>query len=46
MKRFHITMRIELFERVRLLAKEYGISINKMMIKLIEKGYIKMIGDD
>ena len=44
-KRFHINLRLELFERVKLLAKEYNLSINKMMIKLIEIGYLKMIGD-
>ncbi len=46
MKRFNIRMRIELFERVKLLAKEYGLTTNKMMIRLIEKGYMKMIGDE
>lgn len=28
------------------MAKEYGLSINKMIIKLIEIGYIKMLGGD
>lgn len=46
MKNYVIRMRNELFERVKILAKEYGLSINKMLIKLIEKGYLKMLGDD
>lgn len=46
MKKYCIRLRIELFERVKLLAKHYNMSVNKMFIKLIEIGYIKMIGDD
>ena len=46
MKRFCIRLRIELYDRVKLLAKHYNISTNKMIIRLIEIGYIKMMGDD
>lgn len=46
MKRFCIRLRIELYDRVKLLAKHYNMSINKMVIRLIEIGYMKMIGDD
>ena len=46
MKRFHINLRIELFERVKLLATEYRLSINKMLIKLIEIGYLKLLEED
>lgn len=44
MKRFTVRLRSELFERIKLLAKEYHLSINKMIIKLLEIGYLKMIG--
>ena len=57
MKRFCIRLRIdfyhqygpmlgELYDRVKLLAKHYNMSTNKMIIRLIEIGYIKMMGDD
>ena len=46
MKRFCIRLRIELYDRVRLLAKHYNMSTNKMIIRLIEIGYMKMLGDD
>ena len=41
-----ISNAIELYDRVKLLAKHYNMSINKMVIRLIEIGYMKMIGDD
>lgn len=44
-KGFLVRMKPELFERVKLLSKEYGLSINKMFIKIIEIGIIKMLGD-
>ena len=34
---------LELFEKVSLLAKNYNISINKMMIRLLEIGYLEFI---
>jgi predicted DNA-binding protein len=45
-KRFCIRLRTELYDRVKLLARHYNMSANKMFIKLIEIGYLKMIGDD
>jgi predicted HicB family RNase H-like nuclease len=44
MKRTTLRFRNELYERVKLMAKEYNLSINKMIIKLIEIGYLKMLG--
>lgn len=46
MKRLTLRFRYELYLRVRLMANQYGMSINKMIIKLIEMGYIKMLGGD
>ncbi len=43
MKRFNYIYHLQLFDRVRLMAKVYNISITKMMIELIEIGYIKML---
>ena len=34
---------MDLFEKVKLLAKTYNISINKMMIRLLEIGYLEFI---
>lgn len=43
MKRFHFYLPFELFDKVKLMAKVYKISITKMMIELIGIGYIKML---
>lgn len=43
MKKFNVYLPFELFERVKLLAKTYNMSITKMMVELIEIGYIKML---
>ena len=43
MKRFNFYLPFELFDRVELMAKVYNISITKMIIELIEIGYIKML---
>lgn len=43
MKHYLIRMRLELFERVKFFSKEEKISINKMLIKLIEIGIITYI---
>lgn len=43
MKKFNAYLPFELFERVKLLAKTYNMSITKMMVELIEIGYIKML---
>lgn len=44
MKECKIRMRLELYNRLNLLAKEYNLSLNKMMIKLLEIGYLEMLG--
>lgn len=43
MKRYGIRMKLDLFERVKLLARKYNISINKLIIELIETGYVEHI---
>lgn len=43
MKKFNVYLSFELFERVKLMAKTYNTSITKMMVELIEIGYIKML---
>lgn len=43
MKRFDLYMPQDLFERIKLMAKFYNISITKMMIELLERGYIQML---
>lgn len=48
MKSFKIYLPFELFERIKLMAKFYKKTISKMMVELLEIGYIKMLdkGDD
>lgn len=43
MRRFNLYLLEELFERIKLLAKFYNISITKLMMELLEIGYIDMI---
>ena len=43
MKKFNVYLPFELFERVKLMAKTHNTSITKMMVELIENGYIKML---
>lgn len=43
MKKFNVYLPFELFERVKLMAKIYKKSITKIMVELIEIGYIKML---
>ena len=43
MKRYEFYLPIELFDRVKLLAQRYGKSVPKLMIYLIEVGYLEMI---
>ena len=43
MRRFNLYLPKELFERIKLLAKFYNISITKLMVELLEIGYIDMI---
>lgn len=35
-----------LYEQIIILSKKYGKSINKTVIDLLEKGYLKIIGDE
>ena len=43
MRRFNLYLPKELFERIKLLSKFYNISITKLMVELLEIGYIDMI---
>lgn len=43
MRRFNFFLPEELFERIKLLANYYNISITKLMIELLEIGYIDML---
>ena len=43
MRRFNLYLPEELFERIKLLSKFYNISITKLMVELLEIGYIDMI---
>lgn len=43
MRRFNFYLPEELFERIKLLANYYDISITKIMIELLEVGYIDML---
>lgn len=43
MRRFNFYLPDELFERIKLLAKYYNISITKLMIELLEIGYVDML---
>lgn len=43
MKIFKLYLPIELFDRIKLMADFYQISISKMMIQLLEMGYLEML---
>ena len=43
MRRFDFNLREELFNRIKLMADFYNIPISKMMIQLLEIGYIEML---
>lgn len=43
MRRFNLYLPVELFKRIKLLSKFYNISITKLMVELLEIGYIDMI---
>ncbi len=43
MRRFDFNLREELFNRIKLMADFYNISVSKMMIQLLEIGYIEML---
>ncbi len=42
-KRFDLYLPIDLFNRVKLMAVKYNISITKMIINLLEVGYLKFL---
>ncbi len=46
MKRFEFWLRLELFERIKLMAKFYNKPISKIMIELLEIGYITKLKYD
>ncbi len=43
MRRFDFWLPIDLFNRINLLAKHYKVYTSKMMIQLLEMGYLQMI---
>ncbi len=43
MRRFDFWLPIDLFNRISLMAKFYKVNISKMMIQLLEIGYLEMI---
>ncbi len=43
MKRFDLYLPIDLYERIKITAKKYGLSVTKMMVKLLEIGYIRFL---
>ena len=43
MRRFNFYLPEELFERIKLLSKFYNISTTKIMVELLEIGYVEML---
>ncbi len=43
MRRFDFNLKEELFNRIKLMAGFYNIPVSKMMIQLLEIGYIEML---
>lgn len=43
MHRFDLYLPKDLFNRIKLMSNFYGISITKMIVELLELGYIKML---
>ena len=43
MRIFKLYLPFELFDRIKLMAKFYNLSISKMMKELLEMGYIEML---
>ena len=43
MRIFKLYLPFELFDRIKLMAKFYNVSISKMMKELLEIGYIEML---
>ena len=42
-RRFNLYLPVKLFERIKLFSKFYNISITKLMVELLEIGYIDKI---
>ena len=43
MRRFNLKLPIELYDRIKLMANFYNISVTKMIVQLLEIGYIDML---
>lgn len=43
MRIFKLYLPIDLFNRIKLMSNFYGVSISKMMIQLLEMGYLEML---
>ena len=43
MRRFNLKLPIELYDRIKLMANFYNVSVTKMIIQLLEIGYIEML---
>lgn len=43
MRRFDFWLPIDLFNRIKLMAQFYGVHISKMMVQLLEIGYLEMV---
>ena len=43
MRRFNLNMPKDLYERIKVTAKKYGLSVTKMIVKLLEIGYIRFL---
>jgi len=43
MRRFDFYLPVDLFNRIKLMANFYNIPISKMVIRLLEMGYIDML---
>lgn len=40
---FKLYLSVDLFNRIKLMSKYYGISISRMMTELLERGYLDML---
>ena len=43
MRIFKLYLPVDLFNRIKLMSKYYGISISRMMTELLERGYLDML---
>lgn len=46
MKKYLVRMRTDLYERIKIMSKLFGLSMNKTIIKLLEIGYLTTIKED